>query len=207
MERLAVFIDYQNVHLGARELFAPYGQPVHESLVHPLAVAERIATKRSSRFPCEVTTVQVFRGRPNPEHQPTPTAANDAQTAAWERDDRVLVTRKDLNYRGWPEQKPREKGVDVALAIGLVQTALRGDYDAAVVFTNDTDLLPAVELAYYETKPPHRDRGVEGREAALVSFRTARAAVSAVLPFPERPRLRSRSRPYALSVRACRSAR
>ena len=150
---MAVFIDYQNIHLGACERFASPGQPVHESLVHPLAVAERIAAKRSRRFPSEVTSVRVFRGRPNPEYQPKPTAANDAQTAVWERDPRVQVTRRDLNYRGWPDQKPREKGVDVALAICLVHTALRHEYDVAVVFSNDTDLIPAVELAYYDTKP------------------------------------------------------
>ncbi len=153
MERTAVFIDYQNVHLGAHEQFTTRGQPAYQSLVDPLAVAERIAAKRSRRFPSEVTQVRVFRGRPKRENQRTLAAANDAQTYAWERDPRVTVNRRDLKYSGWPALPPREKGVDVALAIDLVHTALREDYDVAVVFTNDADLLPAVELAFYETKP------------------------------------------------------
>ena len=130
MERTAVFIDYQNVHMGAHDLFTPRREPVHQSLVHPLAVAVRIAEKRSRRFPSEITQVRV-----------------------WERDARVTVQQRDLKYLGWPEHPPREKGIDVALAIDLVHTALRGEYDVAVVLTSDTDILPAVELAFNETEP------------------------------------------------------
>ena len=100
-----IFLDYQNVHLGARELFTGYGTPVQDSLVHPVKIAERIIEKR--RFGGECTGIRVYRGRPNPERQPTLTAANDAQTSAWERDERVVVRRRTLNYRGWPEERPR----------------------------------------------------------------------------------------------------
>lgn len=152
MTRVAVFLDYQNVHLIAHGLFLNYGTPVQEALVHPLRVAERIVGKR--RDDGKLHSVQVFRGRPNPEHHPIPTAANDAQTAAWERSDsRVRVIRRDLNYRGWPDHLPREKGVDVALAIALVESAMLGEYEVAVVFSGDTDLLPAVELAFRRTEP------------------------------------------------------
>ena len=147
-DRLAVFLDYQNVHLTARELFRPQDRP-ERSLVHPVRVAELIASRR--RRPTELTSVRVFRGRPNPEHHPTPTAANDAQTAAWQRDIRVMVHRRDLNYRGWPDSPPQEKGVDVALAVDLIESALLGQYDVAVVFSGDTDLIPALELAYDRT--------------------------------------------------------
>lgn len=148
-DRLAVFLDYQNVHLTAHGLFAHYGAPPESSLVHPVAVSERIVAKR--RMPCELISVRVFRGRPNPEHHPTPTAANDAQTVAWERDDRVTVRRRDLNYRGWPDHPPREKGVDVALAVNLVEGSLLHEFDVGVVFSADTDLLPALELAFRRT--------------------------------------------------------
>ena len=148
-DRFAVFLDYQNVHLTAHGLFGNLGSPVQSSLVHPLRVAERIVAKR--RIPSDLVSVRVFRGRPNPEHHPTATAANDAQAAAWERDSRVRVFRRPLNYRGWPEHPPREKGVDVALAVDLIESALLGQDDAAVVFSTDTDLLPAVETAFRRT--------------------------------------------------------
>jgi hypothetical protein len=94
-ERLAVFLDYQNVHLVAHGLFMPYGAPVEQSLVHPVLIGEGLAAKR--KIEGVVTSIRVFRGRPNPEHHPTPTAANDAQTAAWDRDPRVRTVRRDLN--------------------------------------------------------------------------------------------------------------
>lgn len=149
-DRVAVFLDYQNVHLTAHGLFMTFGTPVHVALVHPLRVAKRVVAKR--RAASELTSVRVFRGRPNPGHQPVPAAANEAQTAAWERQDgRVRVIRRDLNYRGWPEHPPREKGVDVALAIALVESAMLGEYDVAIVFSGDTDLIPAVEMAFRRT--------------------------------------------------------
>jgi hypothetical protein len=101
----------------------------------------------------EARHVYVYRGRPNPGHHRRATAANDAQKAAWERDGRVRVTRRDLNYRGWPDAPPREKGIDVALAVDFVRTAMLGEYDAGIVFSGDTDLLPAVEAAYQHTLP------------------------------------------------------
>jgi hypothetical protein len=150
--RVTVFLDYQNVHLMAHGLFMPPGTPVQDALVHPLRVAERLVAKRADDS--ELSSVRVFRGRPNPDRQPIPAAANDAQTAAWEREDpRLRVIRRDLNYRGWPEHPPREKGVDVALAIALVESALLNEYDVAIVFSGDTDLIPAVEMAFRRTTP------------------------------------------------------
>ncbi|MGW6279311.1 NYN domain-containing protein [Kribbella sp. NPDC055071] len=152
VERVAVFVDYQNVHNGAHRQFCDHGTQIHEALVHPLRLGQKIVEKRSIKRPSELAAVRVFRGRPNPEHQPTPTAANDAQAYAWEQDEIVTVIRRDLNYRGWPEQSAREKGVDVALAISLVRAAVNQDFDVAVVFSCDTDLLPALEMAYYDTE-------------------------------------------------------
>lgn len=150
--RVAVFLDYQNVHLSAHGLFLPYGTAVHEALVHPVRLAERLVANR--RDGGELSSVQVFRGRPNPGRQSTLAAANDAQTAAWLRaDPRVQVVRRDLNYRGWPTESPREKGVDVALSIALVEGAMLEQFDVGIVFSGDTDLIPAVEMAYRRTKP------------------------------------------------------
>lgn len=150
-ERLAVLLNYQNVHLTAHDLFGAHGARPETTLVHPLLVAERITQKRCIQS--DLVAVRVFRGRPNPEHHRLATAANDAQTVAWQQDPRVVVRRRDLSYRGWPVHPPREKGVNVVLAIDLVESAMLGEYDAAVVFTGDTDLLPAIEMAFRRTLP------------------------------------------------------
>lgn len=145
-DRVGVFLDYQNVHLTARDKFLPGGRRAEQSLVHPLRIAEMLVSRR--RGGGTLTSVHVYRGRPNPEHQPTMTAANDAQADAWSRDPRVTVVRRDLNYRGWPRLPPQEKGIDVALAVDLIRTAMLERYDVAIVFSGDTDLLPALETTF-----------------------------------------------------------
>lgn len=70
--KVAVFLDYQNVHLMAHGLFMPYGTPVQDALAHPRRVAERLVARR--RDDSELTSVRVFRGRPNPGRQPIPAA-------------------------------------------------------------------------------------------------------------------------------------
>ncbi|MGH3708836.1 MAG: hypothetical protein ACRDRQ_12215 [Pseudonocardiaceae bacterium] len=47
--RVCVVLDYQNIHLTARDLFAPPGLPVHECLIHPLRFAEQVIARRVTR--------------------------------------------------------------------------------------------------------------------------------------------------------------
>lgn len=148
---MAVFLDYQNVHFSAREVFGGYGGAPEDTLVDPLKIAETIVDKRTK--PGVLDAVHVYRGRPSPDRQPVPAAANDMQTSAWSRDRRVHVVRRALRYpRDFGEpgctERPREKGVDVHLAIDLVRGALENAYDVAVLFSRDTDLLPAVEMVF-----------------------------------------------------------
>jgi len=190
-ERVALFIDYQNMHFTALGEFCPYGTPPEDALVHPLLIAERIVQKRSTKRASALEYVKVYRGRPNPAHHPSMTSANDAQKAAWERDARVTVIRRDLNYRGWPQQPPREKGIDVKLAVDLVQSSMLAEYDVAVVFSGDTDLLPALEMAFPLHRADDRDRVLDGRETSMVPRPTTRQAIPAVLSLPQRRRLPS----------------
>ena len=80
-------------------------------------------------------------------HHPfTAAAANDRQTSEWERSSLVTVIRRPLRYPiDWPVTPAAEKGIDVALAIDLVTLGMDKAYDAAILFSSDTDLLPAVE--------------------------------------------------------------
>ena len=49
--------------------------------------------------------------------------------------------------RGKVRWQGREKGIDVMLAVDLVDMARTDVYDTAVVFSADTDLVPALEAA------------------------------------------------------------
>jgi hypothetical protein len=59
----------------------------------------------------------------------------------------VHVFARTLQYpRDWPKERPRAKGVDVALAVDLVRSGLvERRFDVGIVASTDTDLLPALE--------------------------------------------------------------
>jgi uncharacterized LabA/DUF88 family protein len=147
MDRVVVFIDYQNVHGWARRKFI--GERAHPADGHiaPLPLAELVTNRR--RRPSQLTEVRVYRGRPNPERQPGAARANDRQTAAWERAERVTVIRRNLQYpQQYPTVPATEKGIDVAIAVDMIRLAMSGDMDAAILFSCDKDLLPAVEMIW-----------------------------------------------------------
>jgi uncharacterized LabA/DUF88 family protein len=140
VENVALLLDFQNVHLVGRGLYRP-GLKAHQCVPDPRRIADIIEARRarSSR----VSTIRVHRGRPDPNLQAVLAATNDAQTAEWERDRRVQVIRRSLTYR---QGQVIEKGIDVAIAVDLIYLALRRRYDALVLFSGDTDLMPAIEM-------------------------------------------------------------
>jgi hypothetical protein len=79
-ESIAVFIDFQNVHLVGHGLHGGGSEPFR-CVPDPIRLADLIASKR--RRPSTAKTIRVYRGRPDPNHQPKPAASNDAQTAQW----------------------------------------------------------------------------------------------------------------------------
>lgn len=155
--QVTVFVDYQNVHMSGHEMFCDYGSRVEDCLVHPLKLAELLVSRRAPGGVVEA--VRVYRGRPNPQHQPRMVSFNDQQMSAWQRDPRVTVLRRMLQYPhdyGEPGcvDRPREKGVDVHLAIDLVRLGLLGKYETAILCSRDTDLVPALE-AVRDLRGPH----------------------------------------------------
>lgn len=144
MDSVAVFFDYQNVVGWAKRCFR-----TNDGHIWPKATAELLVSRR--RRPSQLVDTRVYRGRPNPTRQAISARANDRQTADWERTG-VTVIRRNLQYPPqWPDVPASEKGIDVALAVDLVKHAMRGTIDAAIVFTSDKDVLPAIELVYNET--------------------------------------------------------
>lgn len=148
----AVVVDYQNMHLTARGEFTAQGTPTHHSLIHPLHLANQILQTRAAvQSVAQATTlskVEVFRGLPSNLHDQKAYARSQAQRAEWTRDPRVAVTYRPLRYQ--MEQGvyvAREKGVDVLVALKLVELAQLGTYDLVILAAHDTDLEPALEAA------------------------------------------------------------
>jgi hypothetical protein len=66
-----------------------------------------------------------------------------------------------LNYRDPSE--PKEKGIDVLLAIDFVMMAMRREYDIGVLCSADTDLVPTLEaVVTLKGEAGYRERHREG---------------------------------------------
>lgn len=154
MTRVAVFIDYQNVYMRARELF---GQPqAHhiEGQVLPRLIGVLLTDRGRGIDPDRtLERVTVFRGEPSPKHSPRGQAACQRQVEFWRSQAKVKVVTRPLHYRlvgvgsGMERYEAREKGIDVQIALEIALGAERDEYDVGVLFSADTDLLPALEEA------------------------------------------------------------
>lgn len=153
MTRVAVFVDYQNVYMGARQAFGS-GQDrpqVGQILPSPtgLLLTDRGRAKDPGR---QLETVHVFRGEPASERSRIGHGAAQRQGTVWQLKPRVTVATRPLHYyhrgtdsSGRPMFEAREKGIDVLIALSMVLGAERDEFDVAVLFSADTDLIPAIE--------------------------------------------------------------
>ena len=65
----------------------------------------------------------------------------------------VTVISRDLRYPpDWPRRSAEEKGIDVALAVDFLMMVARHGCDVGILFSSDTDLVPALE-AVLELRP------------------------------------------------------
>ncbi|CAQ03269.1 NYN domain-containing protein [Clavibacter sepedonicus] len=144
-----LFIDYQNLHFSAWETFTSYGSAVYDSLIHPGKFGDQVLAARAARnFPeLELTKIHVYRGLPSRKREPGQHARVQRQASNWTRDPRVVMSLRALKYpRDWPDEPSQEKGIDVLLAIQVVQASIESAADTLIVSTRDTDILPALEL-------------------------------------------------------------
>lgn len=148
-DRVVLFLDYQNVYKGARACFHNRYDPHMCGQISPLDLGLHIVG--NSPYDRELLQVRVYRGRPAEKHDVKGYSACTRQCAIWEHDPQVKVSLRTLAYPvGWPSnhtpgEKPREKGIDVALAIDFVAMAVRKEYDVGILMSTDTDLKPALE--------------------------------------------------------------
>lgn len=146
-ERVVVFVDWQNLYNRCRDCFHDRSDSATCGQVNPTQLGHLLARKRSGR---ELKQVRVYRGIPTQKNDPKGYAAVRRQTTAWMKSggDRLHVTLHPLQYL--PGKAPREKGIDVELAIDMAMMAVRGEYDVGVLVSADTDLRPAVNAVYDE---------------------------------------------------------
>jgi uncharacterized LabA/DUF88 family protein len=144
-DRVVVFLDWQNVYRRGRAAFGTETEHHTYGQVDPLTLANDLCARKPGR---QLKEVRIYRGIPTPSENPKGYAACRRQTAAWMNRGRdyTYVYLRPLQYlEGYD---PREKGIDVQLAIDYVRMAVQDEYDVGILFSVDTDLNPAIEAVH-----------------------------------------------------------
>ena len=127
----------------ARRAFGWEDRPGHFGNLKPIAFG-RMLTQAADR---ELIQVRVYTGVPSSKRDKVGNQIMQRRLAAWvaAHPKCVQVFPRPLKYPPDSNQG-REKGVDVELAIDLVRLAMDDEFDAVVVASADTDLLPPIEF-------------------------------------------------------------
>lgn len=169
-----VFVDGQNVFKACRSNY-------EHGYVHPLLLAHRVLEGRS------LCGVRYYSGLHDPRINPEMHAVASRRHSLMRRVG-VKVVERRLRYRWeWgvnredarqlpdepreetgirkvrvePYQRPREKGIDLALGLDVVDFALAGKCDVAVILSSDTDLVEVARMVHQMTKAKGRRMAVE----------------------------------------------
>jgi hypothetical protein len=145
-ERVAVFLDWQNVYKHAREAFGLRDRPGPHGSVSPYRIATALASRAGRGAMGQLVRVEVHRGLPNARRDPRGHQAVNRQNKAWKSESELVhPIFQNLRYREVRgEMVAEEKGVDVRLAINAVECVVTNECDVAIVFSHDTDLMPVV---------------------------------------------------------------
>lgn len=174
--RVMVFADGQNVFKACRSNY-------EHGYVHPLLLAHRVRKGRS------LCGVRYYSGLHDPRINPSMHAAASRRHSLMRRVGVEVVERR-LRYRWeWgvnredarrlpqdpkghagngsrkvrvePYQRPREKGIDLTLGLDVVDLALEGKFDVAVILSSDTDLVEVARMVHRMTKAKGERLSVE----------------------------------------------
>jgi uncharacterized LabA/DUF88 family protein len=133
IKRAVVFIDGQNLFHAAKAAFG-YREPTYD--VHALAT---IVCAKSGWVRQEI---RFYTGLPDQRRAGRLLAAWNAKLARMGHQGIVTQTRT-LRYAGTPPVG-REKGIDIRIALDVVRLGRLNCYDVGLIFSQDQDLVEAV---------------------------------------------------------------
>jgi uncharacterized LabA/DUF88 family protein len=155
--RVAVLIDWQNVYRAARRAFGMEEMPNEHGNFSPYNLARLLAAGNDRGSDGELVRVEIHRGLPSSNRDPVGYAANRRQSQAWMKEcpEVVIPKVRPLRYPQDDHEPPVEKGIDVQLALSAVEQTLISECEVAVIFSHDTDLVPAIEMIARITGKSH----------------------------------------------------
>jgi hypothetical protein len=172
-----VYLDWQNVYKRAREAFGSgHMDPVTVGQVDPVDLSYALMQKHAAAFNdasgYDLNRIYIYRGRPLQSHDQRGYDAFRRQEGAWRRNNKIQTRFRDLRYPDdWGQEgctdRPREKGVDVQLAVDVITHGIDGEYGVAIVMSADYDLVPALEYCL------HRRKFRQGPDVVVAAWRAA----------------------------------
>ena len=103
-QRVAVFVDYQNVYKRAREAFNRAATEYHVGgQIRPAGLGWSLCSAGQ-----ELTAVHMYRGMPSPRYDPKGHAASQRQVSAWGHKTLSCMSRAGLSTTG-TRQTPRRR--------------------------------------------------------------------------------------------------
>jgi uncharacterized LabA/DUF88 family protein len=148
--RVAVFVDRANMYYRGRAAFGIHRDAdARIGICCPIKLAHELARRNGRESGgYELVLIEVHTGlhveRMNIESR----RAALSLFSQWEKkalaeQERLRIVKRPLDYK--KDRRGREKGVDVALAIGAFKCVALKECDVAIIVSHDTDMQPAVE--------------------------------------------------------------
>ncbi len=141
------FFDCQNLFLSVKQLWPEHKTPDFD----PVALA-RAVVKNQDRW--SLKGIHLYTGIHERDKNPQLHTFWTQKLARHKaQDSRVTVFTRPLRYSGVPDRnycertffRAREKGIDVRIALDLVRGARLGEYDVAILFSQDQDFKEVAE--------------------------------------------------------------
>ena len=153
--RTIVLIDGQNLFHLAKSAWAPAAMSATSPYAWPSYDVERLASALVARVPGRaLSEIRFYTGVPRRSVQ-------SFWHGFWTNKLRHLRNKGIYVYAGRVGSGGREKGVDVSLAIDLVQATHELRYETAIIVSQDWDFGPAVRLAKAIAKSQRRSLAFE----------------------------------------------
>ncbi|MQY80699.1 MAG: NYN domain-containing protein [Dehalococcoidia bacterium] len=144
-----VFFDGQHLYRSAKDAWRPLPAVGPSNYSWPSYDVEKLADTLVSRDSQRILKqIRFYTGVPDNN-------SNPPWHGFWTNKLRYLKSRGVETYRGYINPAGHEKGVDVRIAIDLVQLTYEQEYDVAMIISQDWDFGPAVRLC----KEIARDQG------------------------------------------------
>lgn len=138
---MVAFIDGQNLYNRCK---AHFGHP----WAHPVKLVEALVAEDCARHGHQshcIAGIRYYTGIHDPNRRPAAHGAMDRRLEAYKKQG-VLTFPIPVRYDA--KGRAREKGVDTRIALDLSRLGTKGLFDVAIIFSEDSDLDPAVSDLY-----------------------------------------------------------